>query len=280
MSTEIATFGTLFNIAWDQFKQRALPLLAVMLISAVVVGGLAMVLVLCITLGGAMLTHFTDERTAALLVIILVCVLLLAVIVLGFWAQTAILALVVREDLGIIEAFQTGWEYLWPMGWVLTLASGIVLTGFALGILPGVLFAIWFTFCMYVLLEEDRRGMDALLASREYVRGHWWNTFGKLLLLWLISAAVSLIPLIGQVFSLLFAPFFMLFLLAMYRDLKTVRGVAEVDAGTGARIFWWTLAIIGLVLPLAALAVALLPLLTGGEQAGINFPGSLPGKWL
>jgi hypothetical protein len=279
MSTEIATFGTLFRTAWDDYKKRALPLLAVMLISAVVIGGLVMALVLCATLGGALLTHFTDERTATYLVIVLVCILLLVVTVLVVWSQTAMLALVVNENLGIIEAFQAGWTYLCPMAWVLTLFSAIVLTGFVLGLLPGFLFLVWFTFCMYVLLEEDRRGMDALLASKEYVRGHWWNTFGKLLLLWLISAVAGFIPFIGQVFSLLFAPFFMLYLLAMYRDFKAVKGVAEADAGSGGRVFWWILAVIGLALPLAALVAALFSLLSG-EQELMRLPDSMHGKWL
>lgn len=279
MSTEIATFGTLFRLSWDQYKKRALPLLAVLLISTVVIGSLMLALVLCVTVGGAMLNHFTDERTATYLVIVLVCVLLLVVTVLVIWSQTALLALVVNEDLGIIESFQAGWTYLWPMAWVLTLAASILLTGFALGVLPGFLFAVWFGFCMYVLLEEDRRGMDALLASKEYVRGHWWSTFGKLLLLWLISAVISFIPFIGQVFSLLFAPFFMLFLLAMYRDLKAAHGVAAVDAGPGSIIFWWTMAVIGLVLPLAALAAVLFFLLTG-EQEWLHLPESMHGRWL
>ena len=279
MSTEIATFPALFRTAWDQYKKRALPLLAVLLIGTVVIGSLMLALVLCVTLGGAMLSHFTDERTAAYLVIILVCVLLLVLTVLIIWSQTAFLAMVVNEDLGIIEAFQAGWTWLLPMAWVLTLASAILLAGFALGILPGFLFAVWFAFCMYVLLDEDRRGMDALLASREYVRGHWWNTFGKLLLLWLISAVISFLPFIGQVLSLLFAPFFMLFLLTMYRDLKAAHGVATLDAGPGSRIFWWTMAVIGLALPLAALAAALFSLLTG-EQEWIHFPEAMHGRWL
>lgn len=279
MNTEIATFGALWQTAWDQYKQRALPLLAVMLISTVVLGSLMMALVLGATLGGAVLTHFTDERTATLLVVALASVLVLLLTVLIFWAQTAILAMVVKEDLGIIETFQAGWQYLWPMAWLLTLLSGILLTGFALGVLPGILFAVWFSFAMYVLLEEDHRGMDALLASLEYVRGHWWNTFGKLLVLWLISAAVSLVPFIGQVISLLFAPLFMLFLLAMYRDLKSVHGPAKVDAGAGARIFWWTMAILGLVLPLAALGAVLFALLTG-EQEWLRIPETMHGTWL
>ncbi|HBI15174.1 MAG TPA: hypothetical protein DDY20_06615 [Desulfobulbaceae bacterium] len=279
MSTEIATFGTLFRIAWDQYKKRAMPLLAVLLISAVAIGSLAIALVLCATLGGAMLTHFTDERTATYLVIVMVCVLLLVLIALFLWSQTALLAMVANEDIGIIEAFQAGWTWLWPMAWVLTLFSAVVLGGFALGILPGFLFLAWFAFCMFVLLEEDRRGMDALLASKEYVRGHWWNTFGKLLVLWLISAVAGFIPLIGQVFSLLLTPFFMLFLLAMFRDLKAVKGEAEIDASPGCRVFWWFMAVIGLALPLAVLAAAFFSLLTGGQE-WMHIPDSMHGRWL
>ena len=279
MNTEIAPLGTLFRTAWDQYKKRAIPLLAVMLISAVVLASLAMALVLCATLGGAALTHFTDERTATYLIIVSAGVLLLVLTVLAFWAYTSLLALVVNEDLGIIEAFQAGWTWLWPMAWVLVLAPGIVLTGFVLGFLPGILFAVWFAFCMYVLLEEDRRGMDALLASREYVRGHWWNTFGKLLVVWLISAVAGFIPFIGQVFSLLFTPFFMLFMLAMYRDLKAVHGAAKVETSSGALLFWWALAVIDLVLPLIALATAFFVLLTG-EQEWLRLPESTHGTWL
>ncbi|MHB8791247.1 MAG: hypothetical protein ACYDBT_15365 [Desulfobulbaceae bacterium] len=279
MNTEIATLPALFRTAWDQYKKRAIPLLAVMLISAVVLASLAMALVLCVTLGGAALTHFTDERTATYLIIVLAGGLLLVLTVLAFWAYTALLALVVNEDLGIIEAFQAGWTWLWPMSWVLVLAPGIVLTGFVLGFLPGILFAVWFAFCMYVLLEEDRRGMDALLASREYVRGHWWNTFGKLLIVWLISAVAGFIPFIGQVFSLLFTPFFMLFMLAMYRDLKAVHGAAKVETSPGALLFWWALAVIGMVLPLIALAAAFFVLLTG-EQEWLRLPESMHGSWL
>lgn len=279
MSTEIATFGTLWLTAWDQYKKQALPLIAVMLISSVVVGSLLLALALTTVLGGAVLAHFTDERTATLLVILLACLLLFLAIILAFWAYTALIALVVDENLGIIEAFQAGWLALWPMAWVLTLAPAIVIAGLVLGILPGILFGVWFSFCGYILLAEDRRGLDALLASREYVRGHWWNTFGKQLLLWLISGAASMIPFVGQIISLLFTPFFMLFMLAIYRNLKEVNGEVRVDAGPGTRLFWWCLAALGLLLSLAALGAGLYALLTGDQQ-WLSIPETMHGTWL
>lgn len=279
MRTEIATFGALWQTAWDQYKKRALPLIAVMLISSVVIGSLLLALALTAVLGGAVLAHFTDERTAALLLMLLVSLLLILAIILTFWAYTTLIALVVDGDLGIIESFQAGWRALWPMAWVQTLAPAILLAGLALGILPGILFGVWFSFCGYILLAEDRRGLDALLASREYVRGHWWNTFGKQLLLWLISGAASMIPFVGQIISLLFTPFFMLFMLAIYHNLKVVHGEVRVDAGPGARVFWWCLAALGLLLPLAALGAGLYALLTGDQQ-WLSIPETMHGTWL
>ena len=265
MSTETATIGEVFSLAWQQYKQRALPILAVLLISSAIVGGLVMIMVLCGMFGGAILTHFIDERTALLFVIIVVVLLLLVVTVLAVWCQAALLAIIVDDELGIIEAFRTGWDFLWPMAWIMTIWGGIMITGFLCAILPGILFMVWFSFCFYTMIAEDRRGLDSLLASMEYVRGHWWDTFVKLLLVWLLSVLLSVIPFVGQILSILFAPYFMLFMLIMYRDLKEIKGEVVITAGSGTRIFWWVLAVIGLLLPILGLAGALVTLLSGDQ---------------
>lgn len=263
MSTETATVGEIFSLTWQQYKQRALPLLAVILISSALLGGLVMIMVLCGAFGGALLAHLISERAALMIVISMISLLVIVATVLAIWCQAAMLAIVVDEELGIIEAFRTGWDYLWPMAWVMTILTGILITGFVCAILPGIAFMVWFTFCFYILLLEDRRGMDSLLVSMEYVRGYWWDTFIKLFLVWLVSALLSAIPFVGQILSLIFAPFFMLFMLTIYRDLKSVKGEVEVSAGQGARVFWWVLAIIGMLLPILGLAGAVVTLLSG-----------------
>ena len=266
MNRQLIPIGELFSRTWSQYKQRALPLIAVILIGTVMTGGLGMITVLFGIFGGAILTHFIHDTSAIFVMAALMSILLLAITILFIWCQTALAAIVVDEELGIIEAFQRGWEYLWPMTWVLTILSGILMTGFALGVLPGFLFLVWFSFCPFILLAEDRRGIDSLLASREYVRGHGWNTFGKMAAVWLVSVMAAIIPFLGQILSILFAPFFMLFLLGMYHDLKTARGTIDLEEGGTGRIFWWTVTIIGLILPAAALLGLLYFLLTGEQQ--------------
>jgi hypothetical protein len=266
MHAQVTPIRELFSRTWTQYKERALPILAVILISTVIIGGLFMVMILFGMFGGAIMTQIMDSTAAIVIIAVLMSIFLLIITILLIWCQTAMLAIIVDEDLGIIEAFQRGWEYFWPMTWVLTFLSGILMAGLAFGILPGFLFLVWFGFCAFIMLEEDRRGLDTLLASREYVRGYGWNTFGKMAVVGMISVVASIIPFLGQILSFLFTPFFMLYLLAMYRDLKSIKGTVELEEGAGSRIFWWTVTIIGMILPIAALLGLLYFLLTGEQQ--------------
>ena len=266
MSSQITTIGTLLSSTWEQYKERAIPILAVVLISTAVIGGMVMIVTLCAVFGGVLLVHVEYTKTVTSILVATVFVVFLIITILALWFQTAMLAIVIRKDLGIIEAFQTGWDYLRPMTWILTIFSGILLTGFVFGILPGVLCLVWFLFCFYILIEEDRRGLDSLLASMEYVKGYWWNTFGKLFAIWFISMIVGIIPFIGTALSILFYPFLMLFVLNMYRDLKGIKGEAEITAGSGMKAFWWIVTWVGLILPMVALVGALLALLYGDNS--------------
>ncbi len=263
MHDQVTPIGELISLTWTEYKQRALPILAVILITTVLISSLLLVLILCGIFGGAVLFHFTNDFIGISIIFVLTTIFLTIITILVIWCQTAMLAIVVDEDLGIIEAFQSGWRYFWPMTWILTFLAGILITGFTFGILPGFVFLVWFSFCAFIMLEEDRRGLDALLASREYVRGYGWNTLGKMAVVWMVSAMAGILPFIGQILSFLFTPFFLLYLLAMYHDLKSIKGTVELEVGTGSRIFWWAITIIGMALPIAALLGLLYLLLTG-----------------
>ncbi len=266
MTKQVATIGEIFASCWEEYKQRAIPILAVVLISTVIISSLVLTLALSVGLGGAVLAHLKPGQNWIFALIAILCVLFLAITLLALWCQTAMLAIVVDENLGIIEAFQRGWQYFRAMTWVLTIFSGIIMIGLLFGILPGILFLVWFSFCFYILFEEDRRGMDTLLASMEYVRGHLWNTFGKLLAVWFLYMLTGLIPFVGTLISILFYPFLMLFMAALYRDLKSIKGEVEIQAGSGTRLFWWVVTWAGLVLPILALAAGLIAVMSGENE--------------
>ena len=78
------------------------------------------------------------------------------------------------------------------IGEALNHMPAILITGFIYGslvllgsfvIVPGVYFGIAWGLYAYVIAFEDKKGWDALRASKELVQGKWWKTLGYLFLL-------------------------------------------------------------------------------------------------
>ena len=45
--------------------------------------------------------------------------------------------------------------------------------GFVFFIVPGVIFSIWLSFSVLILIVENEKGTNALVRSKEYVKGRW-----------------------------------------------------------------------------------------------------------
>ena len=63
-----------------------------------------------------------------------------------------------------------------------SLVSGLImLLGFVLLIIPGVILSVWYTFVgIIAVLENDTLG-EALAKSKAYVKGRWWGIFWRML---------------------------------------------------------------------------------------------------
>ncbi len=283
MSVQLKSIGEVFSKTWELYKSRAVPILVVILLTTFLMLALisSFAIIAILGLGGLQaLTgelqggQFSPTVVAAVLAVVLVMTVLI------IWSQAATVAVSVDEDLGIMDGLRAGWKYLLPMTWVGTLYMGIVMIGLSLFLVPGLILGLSMSLCFYALIDEDLRGMDAVLASRLYMRGHWWNTFVKFFLVWLLSIAISLIPFVGQLLSFIFTPFLLLYMVVVYRDLKEAAG--EVDLHFGNKGLWSFLAAAGIMLPLLGLVgvvVTLGPQLPDmmkqvqeGEILGMNLP--------
>ncbi len=56
----------------------------------------------------------------------------------------------------------------------------IVVGGFILVIIPGIIFSIWFTFVAQARVLDKKKGVSALGFSRTLVKGNWWGVFGRI----------------------------------------------------------------------------------------------------
>ena len=260
MNSGLKGFQELFVETWAVYKNRGLTILGVMLVTSLIMMGLVVLLALmgALFMGGL-------ENTAALIeqgqlnrpVVVLLGLFFLVVLLFALWSQSATIAAAVDETLGVRDALRTGWRKMRAMGWILLLVSSIVIAGFLCFIVPGVLFSVSLMFALYPLYDDDLQGMDAVLASHYFVKGRWWNTFGKLLLIWLIAIVLDFIPLLGQLLYVLFTPFLFLFMVALYRNLKETAPARRQSSAVGR---WWLMAGVGIILPILGTVGAIVTL--------------------
>lgn len=87
-----------------------------------------------------------------------------------------------------------------PFKYFLTalLAGLVILVGFILLIVPGVIFSAWFSLATYAVVEEGTWGVAALRRSRELTRGRTWDMLGVLLLPSFISI-IMIVPILGPI---------------------------------------------------------------------------------
>lgn len=77
-----------------------------------------------------------------------------------------------------LEALRKGGRFLAPCLWA-NLLSGLIIFGMTLLlIVPGIVWAVYYSFVTFLVVLKGRRGGDALAASKALVKGDWWRVFG------------------------------------------------------------------------------------------------------
>lgn len=169
------------------------------------------------------------------------------------------------------EAYRIGWQKIGAF-WLLGILTGlIVMTGFLLLIVPGIIFTVWFAFVHFLLVDEDMRGMNALLKSKEYVRGLWGKICIRSIAVGLIILVIALIlsgisnALFGKntivnavlnfVLQLFVLPFTMTYSYQIYRSVKALKPAMVFTPNPSQRTFFMVLAAIG---PIFALIIMVL----------------------
>lgn len=118
------------------------------------------------------------------------------------------------------------------------LESVILLGAFLCLILPGIYLSILFSFSQYVLVDEGKRGWEALQTSARYIKGDAWHAIGYLIGFGLSVGLVTLVlfiplsALIGKntltivaniVQTIFVGPIGVYFGFGLYRNMKEVK---------------------------------------------------------
>jgi len=125
----------------------------------------------------------------------------LVYIVMILWGSVALIykASHSSEPVTLSQAFGSAKGKVWPVFWAGVLTALVTFAGFILVIIPGIIVGVWLTFTSYVVVIEGLRGVAALKRSRYYVKGYWWQVWGRLVAIGIIiGLPVGIIGLIVQ----------------------------------------------------------------------------------
>lgn len=99
-----------------------------------------------------------------------------------------VLHTVENKELSLEQTISLAWHKLRPYIWT-SILQGICLLGlFILLIIPGLIFAVFWYFTLYIVVYYGKTGMGAMKESKSIVTGRWWKTLWYMLLIGIISA--------------------------------------------------------------------------------------------
>jgi hypothetical protein len=151
--------------------------------------------------------------------------------------QAAILRAAAQATIGdpvdAEESYRFGFKRLGSVILVSVLVGLAVIGGFILLVIPGLIFLVFLSVSVPVLIVENRRGTDALSRSWNLVKGHFWHAVGVIIVAGLITGIVGgIIGSIGgnawvvrwifsAIGSIITAPFTALVSVLLYLDLRS-----------------------------------------------------------
>lgn len=127
------------------------------------------------------------------------------------------------------ETIIFAWKNLWGFFLLSVLLFLIILGGSILFIIPGIVFAIWFSFAGFIFIDQGLGVKASLSRSRELFKGRFWSVFWRLLVFGLFFGLfggiafylLSLIPYgIGSIISTISGAFSILPYYLLYKELS------------------------------------------------------------
>lgn len=104
----------------------------------------------------------------------------LIIIISSIWVRVAYLLFINGDAFSWQNAYKQAWEKILPYLWTSALKTILVSGGLICFIIPGIIYGVYTAFTPFIFIDEKRKGIDALIRSKKYVKGYWWPVFKRL----------------------------------------------------------------------------------------------------
>jgi len=240
----IAPFGELFKNSWELYKKKAATLAVlftvpfIVSVLATIVAGRQVSTTSPGFVGG--ISPFGGAAVGGTALAFGVIVFIVSL-----WIQVASVEAIDsgEERPNVSDLLSKSWPLILTYLLVAILAGLAILGGFILLIIPGFIFAVWFSFSTFTLVLENKRGVEALKASKALVAGRFGAVFGRFFLLVLSLIGISIVAALvlaimpetlrqilqSALSSYVISPLELIFAYLLYKELKA-KGPAAASA--------------------------------------------------
>lgn len=229
------TIGEILSAAFNLYKANAASLILIVAIVVVPLTFISSLFSGVVFRGTTNAQDVVIDRSFGLVVAGALITALISVII-SAMLQAAILRAAALATIGDPvdpqESYRFGFKRLGSVILVSVLVGLAVIGGLILLVIPGLIFLIFLSVSVPVLIVENRRGTAALSRSWALVKGHFWHAAGVIIVAGLITGIVSGIIgsiggnvwLVRWIFSaigtIITAPFTALVSVLLYLDLR------------------------------------------------------------
>jgi hypothetical protein len=237
MMTELPPASQIFKQAWDIYKNRFKTLVTITLIPAI-----ATIVLVALGLGGflASTALSVNRSSLGIVAVLIVLIAIIFLVYVSVWSTIATIYVVKDpQNLGFKQAYKISRPKINPFFSTGLLSFLAVVGGSILVIIPGIIFALWFSQSGFVVIDEDLANTAALKRSKYYVKGRLGQVFGKSFYIGIISLGIYIIVaivisglnyLVGSyfswlqnLFSIIWAPLATAYGYLVYKYLRATR---------------------------------------------------------
>ena len=182
-----------YKPSWDAIRPNlgSLILLGLVVLGVIVAIGLVDVLVfLAVAKAGVGFTLFLVTALLGLIGLVAIAAFIPV-------STVAILESAKGNKITVSGVLSESFQYSLPMIGTIILTALAVIGGLILFIIPGLIFAAWFSLASYAVVAEKKGPVDAMKRSKQLVKGHVWEQFG-LMSLYSAFSILNIIPILGQ----------------------------------------------------------------------------------
>lgn len=227
--------------SWARFTKRVGYFIAFMIVSAIV----PLAAVFAGVMIGAGVGAVAGSVAGATVGFIIGGIFLVAGYIAAFYFSVmfnlAFMAAIADEQLRSIKEAVMRVKGRVGQGFLTSLLVGVIIAvGMLVLIIPGIYLAVIYAFALWVFLQEQKSGMDALRGSQELVRGRWWPVFGRLVGFGVLLFLVVMVPqivfsaigldIVGVLYnivaSVLAGPVTAIYIYLLFLNLKSVKVMA------------------------------------------------------